>query len=1416
MRKAAFILLFLAFFISKAQAQEDLKIENKSEVLERYYDDGEYEKGITKVSRQIKKYASRGFYAMRFQPQLAKFQMANGEFAAFEKTVAKYLKNKAANGEASESYARGLLETALIYVEYGNPTLAQKYLTQAHDLMPEKILSGQTGNKYRWANAVTAYLRGDWADFLKKAEEFTAQKNFAEAVEFFDEANQSLQSRNAKPREVLRAKIKHLEIKTLTADAQRRLGRYADAQKTLSEVELMFASPEFSNKNQSFVLFEHVSLLLMIEKGESREAIRKRLEKNLYFGERIVGLVHQRYMALHKEVIAYYNNSGFAQEGKSVFFKPYKIYLDTRYPIRSRKHRYELRKSTGRYFGKNNFHYGYSRLLDAAHEQQIRNFRGAEKILADLHKNAEIFPLNHPARRDLLLLMAKNKISLDNLPVAEKLLTELKNNSEMVFGKKSFQADEADAEIALFYINYSNRFDDAENILVKLFENAKIYEKNAEFYLRLKSLDADLKDFKGNLSEALQVQVEILAELKNHFDSSHVRYAVEKQKVLQFLMRKGNYQTVETAIKEVTDVYEREGNPNFNIYQAEALEIAAQFYVVMGLYGDAQDALLRSNRKFAKTTSGTGNSSSEDELAKLYVQMGRFYDAEKLLKKTITTREERFGANSRFLIHPYREIANLEMNYHGNYVAADNYINKAYDISVATYGEESLEAAQSLAVMANMSNAIGDFAKASEIWEKVISVKAKTYGDKSIDLASNYLDYAVAKFNNKDKQAEVDSLLEKSMISISSNIGLYNPAYAQVLKNSAKVYLKSGQRKRARTNLEQSQKIWEKLAAENSANRWEIEHELALVLAEEAEYVQAEKLLLRASKNLKKIYGEKHPKYVETLSDLAKIYFIQNNSKKSFENIDLVLDNYKAYIKQSFPALSEREKSNYWSFIREKFEFYNNLVFKYAREDNQRVASLLDNAMLTKTLLLGSSVKVRAAILNSKNDSLIKNYYKWIEKQELYGKVLGMSQEQRRAEQLDPQKIKKDIENLNKILSRQSEAFTADEQTAAWQQVQTALGNDEIAVEMIRYRVFDVNFSDSVVYAALMLQKSGDVKFVQIPNGRFLETKGLTYYKNITSLRREDRLSYNLFWKVIDENIPDNAKIWFSAEGAYTQINPEGLLVNDSEYVIDRMDVNLIGSSSDLIQKSRSEKFVNNNDFVIIGNPKFYRDVTEEELFTAKRPIPQLKGAEQEALELRKILTDKNVKMQFFVRGFASEDTLRFIKSPRVFHIATHGFFEAQKSQNNNVLALNENATFDNPLLRSGLMLRDAGDLMKTKNYFEYNRSSGVLTAYEVANLNFDNTELVVLSACETGKGDVKEGDGVFGLQRAFFVAGAKSLIMSLFKVDDEATKKLMLLFYQKWLETGDKRKAFNDAKKELRKEYEHPYYWASFVMLGS
>jgi CHAT domain-containing protein len=128
--------------------------------------------------------------------------------------------------------------------------------------------------------------------------------------------------------------------------------------------------------------------------------------------------------------------------------------------------------------------------------------------------------------------------------------------------------------------------------------------------------------------------------------------------------------------------------------------------------------------------------------------------------------------------------------------------------------------------------------------------------------------------------------------------------------------------------------------------------------------------------------------------------------------------------------------------------------------------------------------------------------------------------------------------------------------------------------------------------------------------------------------------------------------------------------------------------------------------------------------------------------------------------------------------------------------------------------LKGAGDLLDKTSY-NYNMESGILTAHEAMSLNLDKTDLVVLSACETGLGDVEQGEGVMGLQRAFLVAGAKVLIMSMFKVDDEATQKLMVKFYQKFINSGQVRNSFIDAKKELRTEYPEPIYWGAFMMNG-
>ena len=186
-----------------------------------------------------------------------------------------------------------------------------------------------------------------------------------------------------------------------------------------------------------------------------------------------------------------------------------------------------------------------------------------------------------------------------------------------------------------------------------------------------------------------------------------------------------------------------------------------------------------------------------------------------------------------------------------------------------------------------------------------------------------------------------------------------------------------------------------------------------------------------------------------------------------------------------------------------------------------------------------------------------------------------------------------------------------------------------------------------------------------------------------------------------------------------------------------------------------------------------------------------------------------------FVENLATEENVKEINSPKIFHIATHGFYKptVQITLQDELKGMKPRL-HQNPLMRTGLLLKGAGDLMD-KTEYNYNMENGILTAYEAMSLNLDKTDLVVLSACETGLGDLEAGEGVYGLQRAFLVAGAKVLIMSMFKVDDDATQKLMLNFYQKWLNSGNMRQSFIDAKKELRVDYPEPIYWGAFMMIG-
>jgi CHAT domain-containing protein len=274
-----------------------------------------------------------------------------------------------------------------------------------------------------------------------------------------------------------------------------------------------------------------------------------------------------------------------------------------------------------------------------------------------------------------------------------------------------------------------------------------------------------------------------------------------------------------------------------------------------------------------------------------------------------------------------------------------------------------------------------------------------------------------------------------------------------------------------------------------------------------------------------------------------------------------------------------------------------------------------------------------------------------------------------------------------------------------------------------------------------------------------------------------------------------------------------------------------------LIEQKEKKNY--ENTAVLVGNPAFNlaapkqaalaanytRSYTETPLFAwptlTRGSIAPLPNTKAEVENIGKILQAKGFKTQTLLGEQALEEAVKSVKSPRILHIATHGFFEADVTKKDSLQAddfmgIQRARAAENPLLRSGLLLAGAENYLKTKK-LSNDHENGILTAYEAMNLDLENTELVVLSACETGLGEIKNGEGVYGLQRALRIAGAQSVLMSLAKVPDAPTKILMEAFYENWLTKGmNKHEALKQAQLTVRKmpQYAAPVNWAAFVLV--
>lgn len=795
----------------------------------------------------------------------------------------------------------------------------------------------------------------------------------------------------------------------------------------------------------------------------------------------------------------------------------------------------------------------------------------------------------------------------------------------------------------------------------------------------------------------------------------------------------------------------------------------------------------------------------------VYLSQGRTIEATQYIDESLQRSLNGPGQNSPAYIANINNSAKLDQLL-GKYHEAEKKFDEAATLAKAVFTDNNKPLAIVLNNKAMLYQSTGRYTEAIAMMKEAIQYseqapKKGLEGKKSFD-SRRFQGNLAALYQASGNLTEA----EKTYLSIKKiyeNRGqTKNPEYANLLDQLSLLYIQMGKTATVEQDLKKALDIYKKKISEESPSYAKVLNDLGNFYRMQGKFAQAEQALQHALDIRNKVLGLNHPHFVKTQEDIGILYWKKGDYTKASGNFKEAMATSLDFINRYFPPMSEAEKTKYLDVLVPRFQRFYNFCIEAAATHPELIKELYDYHIATKALLLNSTNKIKQAILSSKDPGLIRDYITWLDKKENLARLYAYTKEELKNQNIDLRTFELEANQLERSLSQRSADFSKGYATEkiSFNQIASRLSDHEAVVDVIRVRKYDHDFTEEVIYAALVLKKNAtQPTLIILDNGKQLETRYAKFYRNAVQQRIEDPYSYDQFWAKIDPEVAGKKLIYLSLDGVFNQLNLNTLKKKDGDYVIKQYDLVILGNAKDLISLKSKKTRPLKKTATLVGFPDY-----------GEGDIATLPGTKVEIESVSKVLKASGYQVIQFMEKKASETNLKSIKAPTLVHIATHGYFLKDVESSSNAFGVQtENAT-NNPLLRSGLMLAGAAQTVSgTRTPDLESNDNGILTAYEAMNLNLEGTDLIILSACETGLGDVKAGEGVYGLQRAFLVAGADALIMSLWKVDDAATQLLMTNFYNHWIKLGNKQKAFKQAQLQLMAKYKDPYYWGAFVMMG-
>lgn len=756
----------------------------------------------------------------------------------------------------------------------------------------------------------------------------------------------------------------------------------------------------------------------------------------------------------------------------------------------------------------------------------------------------------------------------------------------------------------------------------------------------------------------------------------------------------------------------------------------------------------------------------------------------------------------------------------GNYEKAENYYKEALVINEQLFGKESLGTAQTALTMGNLYFITGRYEKAEAILKTVIPLFEKNVG-------KNHPQYAIALsflartyYLNKQYEKAEPLLLEATALS-EKVIGKQSPDYATMLGALGNLYIFQKRYVESEKYFDLAKEIQATYVGKNHMNYLITLGNLSQVYSQTGKFDKSIETLTDILTNGKDILGEQSDRFMNFQYALAKSYLYKGDYENSFTNYKKANTLLINHLKRNFNYLSEEDRLAFYESFEENIESFNNLAVAYPKPEV--LEELANLRLFTKGILLNESRWVQNSILNS-NDMVLKDLYGvFLQLKKQLSKAYTLGTEQLKQHKIDISALEAKADNIEQQLVQSSSIFSTWRNNSQEQAnvLFSRLKSDEIALEIIRYkpRVLD-NQSEKTYYNFLIISNKNnkiDYQLLTVKDGKSLENLHYeSYYLEMTRHTGNQSLLNEVSHIFIDKLLPffENVNtIFCSTDGIFNKINLNTFLNKKGEYLRDKHNFVFLTNLHEIaIDSTRSTA----KNAVLIGNPvydlkksKLY-DIPDEWKDVSLRSF-ELKPnlyTQKEVKTIQKILNKNGWQSSLWIKKDAKEDSIkRLTFSPNILHIASHGYYIEKQNSSNITVLKNKN-----PLLRSMLFLAGA---QNTLNNEDIGEEDGILSAYEMSNLNLTATELVVLSACHTGLGNIKNGEGVYGLQRAVKTAGAKALIISLWEVDDRATQELMSHFYDFWLKGDTKTEALRKAQRKVQEIFPQPFYWGGFILVG-